>query len=84
MMAIGNCTPMLLHKRLADIYGLQNRLNCLTYTNSESLTLAFQEALDMPEETYYRLVAEARNVRLKWLEQLRQGFEKALSKNLNQ
>jgi hypothetical protein len=75
MMGIGNCTPLLLHQRLAEIYGLQNRVNCLTYDDAkDSLSAAFKTALEMPEEDYYRLVAEARQVRLKWLDQLIQAF----------
>jgi len=79
MMAIGNCTPLLLHKKLADIYGLKDGVNCLTYSNSQaSLSKAFQTALGMPEEKYYRIVANARNVRQSWLQQLEQGVRTAV------
>ena len=81
MMAIGNCTPLLLHQTLADIYGLVDGLNCLTYWSQSSLQGAFQKALDMEEDDYYVLIAQVRKVRLAWLDQLQQGFEKALEKN---
>lgn len=81
MMAIGNCTPLVLHQRLADLYGLVNGESCLTYTDDkESLATAFVTALEMPEENYYKLVSQVRDIRLRWLDQLYQGVQKAVAK----
>ena len=80
MMAIGNCTPLLLHQKLAEIYGLKHELNCLTYSDAQdSLSAAFRKALEMPEEKYYAIVAEARKIRQIWLQQLDQAFKNKIS-----
>lgn len=79
MVAIGNCTPLLLHQRLADIYGLTDGVNCLTYDDDgDSLVAAFGTALQMSDEDYQHYVHEVGMVRQAWLDQLYQGFQIAL------
>jgi len=82
MMAIGNGTPMVIHQRLAQIYSLQDGVDCVVYTSEkDSLTNAFQRALEMPPEAYQHLVSNVFQLRSKWLAQLLQSFQEALPKN---
>lgn len=73
MMAIGHGIPLVIHQKLADIYGLQNDVECLCYS-SETLEMTFLKALTINEETYQGMVRAMRQFRLKWLMELKKVF----------
>ena len=75
MVAIGNSTPLLLHSRLADIYGLTDGVDCIVYGDEPRAFLkAFERAATMPLETY-ETIRQGAILRYKeMLEQLEGAF----------
>lgn len=70
MMAIGNGVPLLLHQQLADVYGLQNDVNCICYASIAELPNAFLKALTLNNETYRNIRRSAQTFRRSWLQLL--------------
>lgn len=74
MMAIGHDIPMIIHAKLASIYGLENDVNCLTYENSDQLSFTFLKAITLNAETYIAMKTSVSIVRKTWTEKLKAAF----------
>lgn len=66
MVAIGTGTPMVMHSKLAEIYGLIDGDTCLTYNDNEE-DAAFKRALHVSEFDYQRMEQCVLSTREMWL-----------------
>ena len=66
MVAVGTGTPMVLHAKLAEIYGLVDGEMCFTYNDGEEAA-AFQRALEISESDYWRMERSVLSTREVWL-----------------
>ncbi len=79
MVAIGNGIPLILHQTLADIYGLQNEINCICYGSvTELVESVFPKAVSMSDEEYLNFVIGIRSFRENWLKVIEFNFKEEL------
>lgn len=77
MMAIGNGTPLILHRQLADIYGLRDGVHGWVYDDgADSRKTTFVKALKTLPDTYVSMLHEIRKLRDDWLTDCKQEFQK--------
>lgn len=82
MMAIGHGVPLLLHARLAKIYGLSDA-DCIAYHDIDELMCpmaggAFIRAMTMTQNRYQSLRSGMCAMRERWLQQTQRSFEEIL------
>ena len=78
MLAVGNGVPLLLHRRLADLYGLRDGLNCICYESFADLEQTFERAMTLPPEAYASIVTGVRGFRNDWLQIAEFNFRQIL------
>ncbi len=74
MMAVGHSIPLIIHQKLAAIYDLKDDVNCICYTDEESMYTAFLKALTLNSESYQIFCIEMNKTKNSWLEKLKSAF----------